>query len=266
MVCSVEGCEEPKKYKGMCKRHYSKDYAAKRRGGYVKVGDFCKKGHKIEDSNAQFYMNHGVERVRCRLCNEKANNTLKIGDTCKWGHVVAGDNLMRIKKDGFEFFRCRKCNSRSNSTRLQRAIANGTVDEYRRKENERARQRRLKRQLNSEHNGELKEIKDIDRLLSKEVKAGSATFNSLKYLKLGKRAGQASQALEAAFDNARAKCYANPGPYIDYEDGQEPRPIDAYRLCEGCPLLVECGRFAAAYHPPVGVWGGEVYVGGKVVK
>jgi hypothetical protein len=37
-------------------------------------------------------------------------------------------------------------------------------------------------------------------------------------------------------------------------------------LCEGCPLLVECGRFAAAYRPPLGVWAGEVWVDGKIRK
>jgi hypothetical protein len=109
-------------------------------------------------------------------------------------------------------------------------------------------------------------LKRADKLLESEVKKGSATFNSLKYLKLGKRASQASQALEDAFDRARAKCYSNPGPYMDYEEGEDPRPIDAYRLCEGCPLMVECGRFAAAYRPPIGVWAGEVWVDGKVKK
>ena len=111
-----------------------------------------------------------------------------------------------------------------------------------------------------------KELEREDKLLANEVKKGSATFNSLNYLKLSKRAGQASQALEDAFDRARAKCYGNPRRYMDYEEGREPSAIDAYKLCEGCPLMVECGRFAAAYRPPLGVWAGEVWVDGKVKK
>jgi hypothetical protein len=111
-----------------------------------------------------------------------------------------------------------------------------------------------------------KELERYDELLTQEVRKGSATYNSLKYLKLGRRAGQASQALEEAFERARAKCYGDPARYMDYEEGCEPIAIDAYRLCEGCPLLAECGRFAAAYRPPMGVWAGEVWIDGKVKR
>jgi len=31
-------------------------------------------------------------------------------------------------------------------------------------------------------------------------------------------------------------------------------------------MLVECARFANAYRPPVGVWGGQVWRNGKVVE
>ena len=243
-------------------RHYARVATATRRGGYKQVGDFCSKGHKIEGDNAQFYLNHGIQRVRCHLCNQAPAQKINIGDECSKGHIIAGDNLMRIKKDGKEFFRCRECANESNRRRRERAKQNGDIDAIREYD---ARRRRAWHEKNkpSEY---ARELQRADKLLASEVKKGVATFNSLKYLKLGKRAAQASQALEDAFDRARAKCYSNPGPYIDYDEGQDPRPIDAYRLCEGCPLMVECGRFAAAYRPPIGVWAGEVWVDGKVVK
>lgn len=262
MTCSVEDCFDDAKVKGMCDRCYARVSMAKRRGGYKKVGDFCDKGHKIEGENAQFYLNHGVERVRCRECNCAPKNKIQIGDTCKKGHKIEGENLVRKKKDGQEVFRCRECSNIAARARRERAVQSGDIYAIRERDAERRRAWRLRQTPDLVE----REIKENDRQLLSEVKKGSATFNSLKYLKLSKRAGQASQALEDAFDRARAKCYANPGPYIDYEEGEEPRQIDAYRLCEGCPLLVECGRFAAAYHPPIGVWAGEVYVDGKVKK
>jgi hypothetical protein len=262
MSCSFEDCQDDAKVKGMCTRCYARVTTAERRGGYKQVGDFCKKGHKIEGDNAQFYMNHGVERVRCAECNKTPATRVSIGDKCKYGHIVAGENLSRIKRDGKEFFRCRECSNERHRERRRRAVENGTIDIIREYEAQRKRES-AERRRPSEY---AKSLKRADKLLASEVKKGSATFNSLKYLKLGKRASQASQALEDAFDRARAKCYSNPAPYIDYDEGEDPRPIDAYRLCEGCPLMVECGRFAAAYRPPIGVWAGEVWVDGKVKK
>lgn len=263
MTCSFEDCDAKAECKGMCMRHYARVTTATRRGGYKQVGDFCNKGHKIEGENAQFYLNHGVQRVRCKECNSRPPaKKINIGDECHKGHIIAGANLARVKRDGKEFFRCRECMNQKYRDRRERAKQNGDIDIIREYD---ARRRREWREKNRPSE-EAKEITRIDKLLSSEVKKGVATFNSLKYLKLGKRAAQASDALEKAFDRDRAKCYSNPGPYIDYEEGQEPRSIDAYRLCEGCPLMVECGRFAAAYRPPIGVWAGEVWVDGKVRK
>lgn len=90
------------------------------------------------------------------------------------------------------------------------------------------------------------------------------SYGGLNYLKLNKRQRLAWQPLEKAFDNERGLCYKNPGPYIDYEDGDEPHSSTAYALCYGCPMLVECGRFANAYKPVVGVWAGQVWINGKV--
>jgi hypothetical protein len=262
MKCSFDNCHEEPKIKGMCKRHYNRIIMAERRGGYKKVGDFCKNGHKIEGDNAQFYMNHGTERVRCRVCNQVPAVRVKIGDSCKHGHIIAGSNLVRSMRDGKEFYRCRECVNTTQRNRRQRAIENGTIDELRERE---AFRKRMYVQKNRPDEYQ-KELARSDKLLTDEVRKGSATFNSLKYLKLGRRAGQASQALEEAFERARAKCYSNPGPYIDYEYGDEPSQAEAYKLCEDCPLMVECGRFAAAYRPPIGVWAGEVWIDGKIKK
>lgn len=260
MTCSFENCQDAVKYKGMCGRHYARVTTATRRGGYLKVGDFCKKGHKLEGENAQFYMNHGVERVRCKVCNTAPQNKVKIGDSCKYGHKIAGENLARIKRDGKEYFRCRECMNARYRERRERAKENGEIDLLREYEARRRREWKMRTRPDEFE----RESRNADKLLKKEIREGSATFNSLKYLKLGKRASIASKALEDAYDRARAKCYSNPAPYIDYDEGREPRDIEAYKLCEGCPLMVECGRFAAAYKPPIGVWAGEVWVDGKV--
>tara|TARA_R110000772_G_scaffold133179_1_gene241589 strand:- start:179 stop:559 length:381 start_codon:yes stop_codon:yes gene_type:complete len=87
--------------------------------------------------------------------------------------------------------------------------------------------------------------------------------NALKYLLLTKRAERAVDPLQKKLADNKALCEDNPGPYIDYAEGQEPSADEAYRLCRGCPVLLECARFAIAYAPPVGVWGGEVYIDGK---
>jgi hypothetical protein len=87
--------------------------------------------------------------------------------------------------------------------------------------------------------------------------------NALKYLLLTKRAERAAEPLQKKLGTERALCQDNPGPYIDYQEGQEPSAEEAYLMCKGCPALLECARFAIAYAPPVGVWGGEVYIDGK---
>ena len=87
--------------------------------------------------------------------------------------------------------------------------------------------------------------------------------NALKYLLLTKRAERAVGPLQKKLGSNKALCEDNPGPYIDYAEGKEPTAEEAYLLCKGCPVLLECARFATAYAPPIGVWGGEVYIDGK---
>jgi hypothetical protein len=89
--------------------------------------------------------------------------------------------------------------------------------------------------------------------------------NALNYLKLNKRAERMSDVLQKAMTQNKAKCAAKPELWIDYEDGEEPTKNQAYVMCHDCPVLVECARFASAYRPAVGVWGGEVYSEGKLL-
>jgi hypothetical protein len=90
--------------------------------------------------------------------------------------------------------------------------------------------------------------------------------NALNYMRLGKRADRASGSLQKKLDSAEPNCAGNPGPYVDYPDDDIPTPTEAYVMCKGCPVLLECARFASAYKPTVGVWGGEVYVDGKPLR
>ena len=39
----------------------------------------------------------------------------------------------------------------------------------------------------------------------------------------------------------------------------------AKRLCAGCPVLLDCLEAAVARNEQYGVWGGQLFVGGKVV-
>lgn len=40
---------------------------------------------------------------------------------------------------------------------------------------------------------------------------------------------------------------------------------DAKTLCRGCPLITECLEGALARREPWGVWGGELFVAGRIV-
>jgi len=105
-----------------------------------------------------------------------------------------------------------------------------------------------------------------DKALSKDISKGKHSFPSLNYLKLSKRQQIAMAPLERALDNEVPNCQDKPGLFIDYDEDDEPTADNAYKMCRGCPMLVECARFANTYRPPVGVWGGQVWKEGKVVQ
>ena len=39
----------------------------------------------------------------------------------------------------------------------------------------------------------------------------------------------------------------------------------AKELCSGCPVMLECLEGAVARHEPAGVWGGQLFSGGRIV-
>jgi len=84
------------------------------------------------------------------------------------------------------------------------------------------------------------------------------------YLMLGARANRANNALWKAYRSNDPKCTGREDLYVDYDEDNPPTPDEAYLMCEGCPVLVECARFANAYKPPIGVWGGQVWKDGNI--
>lgn len=83
------------------------------------------------------------------------------------------------------------------------------------------------------------------------------------HLKLPIRAIKAESELHLAMEEDRAKCEDRSAEWIDFEE--PPNRSVARAMCEGCPLLRECGIFADESKPAWGVWGGSVYVDGKAI-
>lgn len=104
-----------------------------------------------------------------------------------------------------------------------------------------------------------------DKTLRAEIERGATSFPSLNYLKLTKRQQIAMAPLEEALDSLQPNCKNRSAEFVDYHEDYEPTPERAYEMCRSCPMLVQCGRFANAYRPPVGVWAGQVWRDGKVV-
>ena len=263
MICNVEGCERVHKAKGMCKQHYNTELARKRRitlGTSLSLGDFCKRGHKVEGGNAQVYESSlGHKVVRCRTCNTAGQRKRnELGGVCMNGHDLTVDNIYRAKNaDGTTYLRCLSCKTAADKRRWAKHV---NSPDYQRKQIERA-QRRITGSTLDKSRAER-----YDKILETELDGTAGKYTGLNYLKLNKRSQRAWEPLEEKFDQSKSKCYKNPRQYIDYAEDNVPLASQAYKLCEGCPMLVECARFAAAYKPVVGVWGGEVYIDGRVVR
>ena len=213
----------------------------------VQVGDICKNGHEIIGSNIQKYMSRGRENVRCATCNQPPKQVArKPGDTCKHGHLMEGENLgIRKNNAGNQVFFCKSCRkdqlqrwSRTPAGRVANSKSNSNPEKKRR-----AQQRR--------------QAERADELILKGKEE-----NALNYLRLNKRSERAAESLQNAMDANDPNCAGNPGPYIDYDEEYPPTKQEAYIMCNGCPMLIECARFANTYRPEIGVWGGEVYKGG----
>ena len=173
-----------------------------------------------------------------------ARKRTEVGDFCVKGHKIEGDNVKWYRRDGVMYLRCKICQQAKS-------------DKY---EATRRKPTRPKMPVAQSHS------ERYDFILKYEVDSGSGKYTGLNYLKLNKRSQRAWEPLAEAFDRTASNCYENPGPYIDYDEDDVPFASTAYKLCEGCDMLVECARFAAAYKPVIGVWGGEVYIDGKVVR
>lgn len=216
----------------------------------VQLGDVCKNGHVIEGDNAQSYVNRGRQHIRCAECNKPPRNPAKKpGDTCKHGHVIEGDNLGQRNVSGRVQYYCRQCKKdqmrRYSSSESGRMVMNSKRYDQTAKKQRHAQKRAAER---------------ADEM----IKSGKED-QALNYLKLAKRADRASSTLQKAIDERGAKCLDNPAPYVDYDDENPPTKDEAYELCRGCPVLIECARFANVYRPEVGIWGGEVYESGKIL-
>ena len=261
MICSNDDCtSENIKAKGMCKRCYDRENQRRLRlenGTTVKLGDFCKKGHKIEGGNAQVYTNQlGNQVLRCRTCVSAGYRKKNvIGGRCVKGHDLTVDNTYRHPTQGG--LQCLSCKRARDKQRWADYV---NSPEYQQKKIERTRAKQVRVGKDKSR------AERYDKILSNELDGTAGKYTGLNYLKLNKRSQRAWEPLEAKFDRTKSKCYQNPGPYIDYDEGDVPFASQAYKLCEGCPMLVECARFAAAYKPVIGVWGGEVYIDGKVVR
>ena len=221
----------------------------------VEEGDVCKQGHSIEGGNAQTYMNHGVQAVRCFECNKPTSRVIKVGDVCKYGHTIEGENAQYVMRKGKEALTCRTCRA---ETRKRNNATYSNSYKGQQAEADVAARKRLAKNL-----PEPDAVADLS--LPAEGAKGSGSMKSLNYLKLSKRAQRAHIPLEMGYDRVQSKCYQNPKPYMDYDEDAPPTQQEAFDLCDGCPLMVECGRFATAYRPPLGVWAGEVWLDNKVV-
>lgn len=207
----------------------------------VQVGDQCKKGHVIEGDNVQNYKNRGIWRVRCKQCNQPpVHEAKKPGDLCVRGHIIDGPNMAQKNVNGRIRIYCRTCHREA----VRKSTGTLTADQVERSENKAHR----------------KAADRADVLIEK-----GKVDNALNYLRLNKRSERAAEALHKKLDSEKPRCAENPGPWIDYPDDDRPTAREAYLMCQGCPMLLECARFATAYKPAVGVWGGEVYVDGRPV-
>lgn len=210
-----------------------------------RIGDTCKRGHVIDGDNVQHYKNRGVAHVRCATCNKPPKQrSRKRGDECKHGHVLDGNNYgERIVGEKVQVF-CKACHRQSVRKNAGLPAIPTPSDSHRAQESS------------------YRKASDKADALIEQGKVD----NALAYIKLNKRADRAADALHKKLAEVGSNCKDNPGPYMDYEEDDTPTPLQAFALCQGCPALLECARFATAYKPVVGVWGGEVYIDGKPVR
>lgn len=74
---------------------------------------------------------------------------------------------------------------------------------------------------------------------------------------------RAIAAFDAAQSREKTKCAGKYEQWTDYTAANMPTPMEAKRMCAGCPFFEACGNNAAAIEPGWGVWAGEVWVYGQ---
>jgi hypothetical protein len=181
-------------------------------------------------------------------------NNVQVGDVCNKGHVIEGTNI--LKRADRPNVSCRECTLILKRTYAK--SAKGKVAE-------------AKKKTDSQRLSKNARVRDVYAAKKEGIKLPVApkqigSYAGLSYLKMGKRAQDASAVLENQFIETRSKCFDKPEKYIDYDEENPPTNDEAYELCNGCPMLVSCGRFANALRPPIGVWAGQRWESGKVVK
>lgn len=262
MECKHIGCERPHRAKGLCKLHYDRLQKVNTHVNQ-KVGDTCKKGHLLEGDNVQMFKTRlGNDAVRCRTCNLAAGKRVKykLGNKCLKGHVLTPETTRIHNNPTGNSLICRTCETNRRKERWAERV---NSPEYQAQKLESVAKRGTVKRTRKEQ----ARAERYDKILAVELDGNTTgKYTGLNYLKLNKRSQRAWVPLEEAFDRTTSKCYENPGPYIDYDEDAVPLASQAYKLCEGCPMLVECARFASAYKPVIGVWGGEVWIDGKVVR
>jgi len=124
----------------------------------------------------------------------------------------------------------------------------------------------------AQRNQKAKRDKSVEaerKRISRAKKAGKPISVTKKdpvaHLKLPGVAVEAEYALHQAYDVARGNCDEKPAAWIDYPEDAPPQRSVARAMCADCPLFNECGEFAKATKPYIGVWAGQIYQDGKVV-
>lgn len=233
----------------------------------IKIGDTCKRGHVIDGDNVQEYLNRGKPHVRCKTCNRTPVKKKQIGDTCKRGHIIAGDNLLVRNMRGQESFTCREC-SLEASRRYRKSEKFMNNPKY---VKSRERAERIRMEIAAGVRGRaglqlpviMKRVEEIDKRILQNPHHPNL-LPAIVNVDLDRRGRDALIALSSGLDNNEPLCAGREKEYVDYEF--EPTINEAYNMCAGCPLLVQCSRFANASGPDHGVWGGEVWKQGKVKK
>jgi hypothetical protein len=114
----------------------------------------------------------------------------------------------------------------------------------------------------------------VDRAEAKGVVDDSKDFlptSPWNYLRLDDEETEAFENLNKAIDQFGALCKdIVPSPWMDYDmtpvpesEGPAPYPkpsrFDAGRMCAGCPVMLECDRFASVSRPVHGIWAGKMW-------